>query len=53
MWSGIETEPKSRRWKLGDRVGDKVRWYDEPEEIGCGTPGSLMSSASQSGCILR
>jgi hypothetical protein len=30
----IEAEPKSRRWKLRDRVGDKLRWYEEPEEVG-------------------
>ncbi len=29
----IEEEPKSRKWKLRDRVGDRVRWYEEPEEV--------------------
>lgn len=24
--------PKSRRWKLRARVGDRVKWYQEPEE---------------------
>ena len=24
--------PKSRRWKLRDRVGERKRWYDLPEE---------------------
>jgi hypothetical protein len=33
LWSRIEAEPKSRRWKLRDRVGDRVRWYVEPEEV--------------------
>ena len=28
----IEDEPKSTRWKLRSRVGDRMRWYDEPEE---------------------
>ena len=28
----IDAEPKSRRWRLRDKVGDKVRWYDEPEQ---------------------
>jgi hypothetical protein len=28
----IEQAPKSARWKLRGRVGDRVRWYDEPEE---------------------
>ncbi len=29
----IEDTPKSRRWKLRDRVGDRIRWYEEPEEV--------------------
>jgi hypothetical protein len=28
----IEHAPKTARWKLRGRVGDRVRWYDEPEE---------------------
>jgi hypothetical protein len=28
----IEQAPKTARWKLRSRVGDRVRWYDEPEE---------------------
>jgi hypothetical protein len=28
----IEQAPKSARWKLRGRVGDRVRWYEEPEE---------------------
>lgn len=29
----IEAHPKSRRWKLRARVGDRVRWYEDPEEV--------------------
>jgi hypothetical protein len=29
----IDAQPKSRKWKLRDRVGDRVRWYEEPEEV--------------------
>lgn len=28
----IDAEPKSRRWKLRARVGERLRWYDEPDE---------------------
>lgn len=28
----LEAEPKSRAWKLRARIGDRVRWYEEPEE---------------------
>ncbi len=30
--AAAEDAPKSRRWKLRARVGDRVRWYQEPEE---------------------
>lgn len=29
----MERAPKSRRWKLRARVGDRKRWYQEPEEV--------------------
>jgi hypothetical protein len=28
----IERAPKTARWKIRSRMGDRVRWYDEPEE---------------------
>jgi hypothetical protein len=33
LWEHIEAQPKSRGWKLRDRIGDRKRWYDEPEEV--------------------
>ena len=33
LWQRIEAEPKSARWKMRNRVGDRVRWYEEPEEV--------------------
>jgi hypothetical protein len=29
----LERAPKSRRWKLRARVGDRVRWYEDVEEV--------------------
>jgi hypothetical protein len=29
----IEAEPKSRAWRLRARVGERVRWYELPEEV--------------------
>jgi len=29
----LETSPKSRKWKLRARVGDRVRWHEEPEGL--------------------
>jgi hypothetical protein len=31
--SAIESAPKSTRWKLRARVGERVPWYAEPEEM--------------------
>lgn len=30
----IDAAPKSTRWKLRARVGDRVQWYQLPEEVG-------------------
>jgi hypothetical protein len=29
----LERAPKSRSWRLRDRVGERRRWYEEPEEV--------------------
>jgi hypothetical protein len=29
-----ETTPKSMKWKMRAGIGDKVRWYELPEEVG-------------------
>jgi hypothetical protein len=29
----IEDAPKSRAWRLRGRVGERVRWYETPEEV--------------------
>ncbi len=29
----IESEPKSRGWKLRSKVGERKRWYELPEEV--------------------
>ena len=31
LFHAIETVPKSFKWKLRDKVGEKKRWYDLPE----------------------
>jgi Uncharacterised nucleotidyltransferase len=33
LYAAIEAEPKSARWKMRARVGDRVRWYEDPEEV--------------------
>jgi hypothetical protein len=33
LWERIESEPKSRRWRMRDRVGDRKRWYEVPDEV--------------------
>lgn len=32
LWQRIDAEPKTSMWRVRNRVGDRVRWYDEPEE---------------------
>jgi hypothetical protein len=27
----LETAPKTLRWRLRDRIGERVRWYELPE----------------------
>ena len=34
LWARIDAEPKSAKWRLRSRVGDRMRWYNEPEETG-------------------
>jgi hypothetical protein len=33
LWERIEAEPKSLRWRARARIGDRTRWYQEPEEV--------------------
>jgi len=32
LWKAIDESPKSAKWRLRSRVGDRVRWYEQPEE---------------------
>ena len=32
LLGAIEAEPKSRRWKMRSRIGERARWYELPEE---------------------
>jgi len=34
--AAIEAAPKSTKWKLRARVGERMPWYEEPEEVGHG-----------------
>jgi hypothetical protein len=33
LWERIEAEPKSRRWRVRARVGERKRWYQVPDEV--------------------
>lgn len=35
--SAINDAPKSAKWRLRARVGERSKWYQEPEEMGHGT----------------
>jgi hypothetical protein len=32
LWNEIDAVPKTSRWKRRSRVGERMRWYQEPEE---------------------
>jgi len=32
LWQHIENEPKPLKWRIRAQVGDRVRWYELPEE---------------------
>lgn len=34
IWDAVERAPKSRAWRMRDRIGDRKQWYDDPEEVG-------------------
>jgi hypothetical protein len=36
LTAAIEAAPKSVKWKARARVGDRVRWYEEPDEVAQG-----------------
>jgi len=33
LQQAIENAPKSRAWRLRSRVGERLRWYETPEEV--------------------
>ena len=33
IWQAVEARPKPLKWKLRAQVGDRVRWYELPEEV--------------------
>lgn len=36
----IEEEPKTLKWKMRAKIGRKVKWYEEPEEVGTFKPNT-------------
>lgn len=34
--AAIDAAPKSTRWRLRAQIGDRVQWFEEPEEVGHG-----------------
>ena len=34
--AAIDAAPKSTRWRMRAKVGERSKWYDEPEEVGHG-----------------
>jgi Uncharacterised nucleotidyltransferase len=40
LWQRVEVQPKGLRWRSRGKVGDRAKWYEEPEEIGHATAGA-------------
>jgi hypothetical protein len=36
LWDRVEAQPKGLRWRSRAKVGDRTKWYEEPEEIAHG-----------------
>ena len=34
LWEAAEARPKTLRWRMRARVGDRRRWFEQPEEVG-------------------
>ena len=39
LWERVEAQPKGLRWRGRAKVGDRTKWYEEPEEIAHATRG--------------
>ena len=33
LWNAIESQPKPLKWRMRAQVGDRMRWYELPEEV--------------------
>ncbi len=33
LWSAVDAQPKPLKWKLRAQVGDRIQWYELPEEV--------------------
>jgi hypothetical protein len=33
LWEAIDAAPKSLKWRSRAKIGERTRWYEEPEEI--------------------
>jgi hypothetical protein len=33
LWERVEAQPKGFRWRSRAKLGDRAKWYEEPEEI--------------------
>ena len=33
LWAVVEAQPKPLKWRMRAQVGDRMRWYELPEEV--------------------
>src|SRR5207248_2519958 len=43
VWEFCDACPKTLKWKVRSKVGDRVQWYELPEEVGHWSRGAAAS----------
>ena len=33
LWTAVEAQPKPLKWRMRAQIGDRMRWYELPEEV--------------------
>jgi len=33
LWRIVESAPKTLKWRMREKIGERVKWYEEPEEV--------------------
>ena len=42
LWAMADSAPKSLRWRSRARIGERTKWYEEPEEVAHDRTGARL-----------